>query len=95
VQGAATIRSLVPDAVLIFLTAESEEALTARLRARRTESEDGLRTRLENARREMERISEFDYIVVNRDGQLDQTVRAIMSIILAEKCRVWQREISL
>ena len=95
VQGAATIRRLVPDAVLIFLTAESEEELTARLRARRTESEDALRTRLENARQEMARISEFDYIVVNRDGQLDQTVRTIMSIIAAEKCRVWQREISL
>lgn len=95
VQGAATIRRLVPGAVLIFLTAESEEALTARLTARRTESEEALRTRLEIARQEMERIDEFDYIVVNRDGQLDETVETIMSIITAEKCRVWQREISL
>jgi guanylate kinase len=95
VQGAATIRQLVPDAVLIFLTAESEEVLVARLTARRTESEDALRTRLENARQEMGRIDEFDYIVVNRDGQLDKTVEMIMSIITAEKCRVRQREISL
>jgi guanylate kinase len=95
VQGAATIRKLAPDAVLIFLTAESEEVLVARLTARRTESEEALRTRLEIARQEMGCIDEFDYIVVNRDGQLDKTVSMIMSIIDAEKCRVWQREISL
>jgi guanylate kinase len=95
VQGAATIRRLVPDATLIFLTAESEEELAARLAARRTESEEALRTRLAIARQEMERVPEFDYIVVNRDHQLDETVNYIMSIITAEKCRVWQREISL
>jgi len=95
VQGAATIRRLVPDAILIFLTAESEEELAARLAARRTESEEALRSRLAIARREMERVREFDYIVVNRDHQLDETVNHIMSIITAEKCRVWQREISL
>ena len=74
---------------------ESEEVLVARLTARRTESEEALRTRLENARQEMTRVDEFDYIVVNRDGELDKTVKMIMSIIDAEKCRVWQREISL
>ena len=95
VQGAATIRRLVPDAVLIFLTAESEEALVARLTARRTESKKALRTRLEIARQEMERIDGFDYIVVNRDAQLDETVKSIAAIVTAEKCRVWQREITL
>ena len=95
VQGAATIRQLVPDAVLIFLTAESEDVLVARLTERRTESQEAIRTRLENARQEMGRINEFDYVVVNQDRQLDRTVEMIMSIITAEKCRVWQREITL
>jgi len=95
VQGAATIRRLAPDAVLIFLTTESEEELIARLTARRTESQEAQRTRIEIARQEMRRIDEFDYIVVNRDSQLEKTVDIIMSIITAEKCRVWQREISL
>ena len=95
VQGAATIRKLAPDAVLIFLTTESEGELIARLAARRTDSEEALRTRTEIARQEMRRIDEFDYIVVNRNGQLENTVETIMSIITAEKCRVWQREISL
>ena len=95
VQGAATIRRLVPEAVLIFLTCESEEVLTARLRDRRTESEEALRTRLAVARREMERLPEFDYVVANRTGQLDETVETIAAIIQAEKCRVRQREITL
>jgi len=95
VQGAASIHKLVPEAVLIFLTTESEEELIARLTARRTESETALRTRLEIARQEMERIDEFDYVVVNRDGHLDKTVEIIAAIITAEKCRVRQREISL
>ena len=95
VQGAATIRQLVPDAVLIFLSTESEEALTARLKARRTDSEEALRTRLAVAREEMERLDEFDYLVINRTGQLDETVETIAAIIRAESCRVRQREINL
>jgi len=95
VQGAATVRRLVPEAVLIFLTCESEAALTERLKQRRTESEAALRTRLAIVRQEMERISEFDYVIVNYTSHLDETVKAIRAIITAEKCRVWQREISL
>jgi guanylate kinase len=93
VQGAATIRRLIPEAVLIFLT--SEAALTDRLRQRRTESESALRDRLAIIHHEMERITEFDYVVVNYTSHLDETVRSIMAIIKAEKCRVWQREMNL
>ncbi len=95
VQGAATIRQLVPDSVLIFLSCESEDALVARLTARHTESAKALGTRLAIARQEMERRREFDYIVINHTDRLDETVETIASIITAEKCRAWQREITL
>ncbi len=95
VQGASTIRRLVPEAVLIFLTCESEAALIERLKRRRTESEAALRDRLAIVHQEMERIAEFDYIVVNHTSRLDETVRAVGAIIKAEKCRVWQREMNL
>jgi len=95
VQGAATIRRLVPEAVLIFLTCESEAALTERLKHRRTESEAALRDRLAIVRQEMERISDFDYMIVNYTSHLDDTVRVVGAIIKAEKCRVWQREMNL
>lgn len=95
VQGAATIRELASDAVLIFLVASSEEELITRLQARRTESPQDLKKRITTARQEMAQIINFDYVVVNRDSHLDDTVRQIISIISAEKCRVKQRRIEL
>ncbi len=91
VQGAATVRQLVPQAVTIFLTAESEEALIERLRRRRTESEAQLRQRIETARGELLRAAEFKYRVVNRECALDETVGQVIAIIKAEKARLdWQ-----
>ena len=88
VQGAATLRSLIPNAVTIFLAAESEDKLIERLRERKTESADNLKMRIATARQEMARINEFDYVVVNREDELDTTVDHVISIIHAEKCRV-------
>jgi guanylate kinase len=91
VQGAATVRALVPQAVTIFLTAESEEALIERLRRRRTEDESQLQRRIEMARAELARAVEFKYRVVNCECALDDTVDRVIAIIQAEKSRVdWQ-----
>jgi guanylate kinase len=91
VQGAATVRKLVPQAVTIFLTAESEEALIERLRRRRTEDEAQLRRRVETARAELRCANEFQYRVVNRECALDTTVEIVIAIMQAEKCRIdWQ-----
>ncbi len=95
VQGAATIRRLVPEAVLIFLTASSEEELEQRLRARGCDSSEQLQTRIAIAREEMKRLSEFDYVVVNRDGELEQAVEDVIAIIRAEHCRVEPRVVQL
>jgi len=88
VQGAATIRALVPSAVTIFLTAESEEKLVRRLLQRKTEEADQLKMRVVTARRELRRFTEFDYIVINREEQLEAAVQEVLSIIRAEKSRV-------
>ena len=88
VQGAATVRKLVPNAVTIFLVAESEEELERRLRERKTERADNLKMRITTARQELRRLSEFDYVVINRDNRLDETVDDVLSIIRAEKHRV-------
>ncbi len=95
VQGAATVRRLIPDAVTIFLTAGSEEELFQRLRTRKTEDPEQLRKRMETAREEMERLPEFDYVVVNSDCHLDDAVRTIAAIITAEKCRTRPRRAHL
>ena len=95
VQGAATIRRLVPEAIFIFLTASSEEELIRRLQKRKTETPEGLKRRIATAREEMKRLDEFDYVVVNRDGHLNETVETIAAVITAEKCKVKQRKIEL
>lgn len=95
VQGAATIRKIVPEALLIFLTTESEQALVNRLEARKTETHEGLKLRIATARQELKRAAEFDYAVVNSDEHLDEAVDVIQSIIQAEHHRVVQRKVSL
>ncbi len=95
VQGARTIRRLIPEAVFIFLVPSSEEELVRRLRARHTEGEEALKLRLETAREEMKSVGEFDYVVINADGRLDEAVQKIIAIITAEKCRTRPRKIAL
>ena len=91
VQGAATIRRLIPNAVTIFLTSESEDELVRRLQERKTEDAGKLAMRIATARQELKRVVEFDYVVVNRMSQLHETADQVRSIICAEKRRVdWQ-----
>lgn len=95
VQGAATIRRLAPEAVLIFLTAASEEELERRLRKRGGDSPEQLAQRLDIARREMAQLPEFDYVVVNREGELDRAVDDVLAIVRAEHCRTHPRVVEL
>jgi guanylate kinase len=91
VQGAKTIRSLIPQAILIFLMAPTDEELTVRLRRRHTESPSELARRLETAREEMRHLPMFDYVVMNHEDRVDVAVDQIQAIITAEKCRVKPR----
>lgn len=94
VQGAATIRKLSPDALLIFLITDEAE-LVRRLAERKTETPEGLNLRIATARQELKRIEEFDYVVFNRDNHLDETVKTILAIIRAEHHRVRPRKVDL
>jgi len=95
VQGAATVRRLVREAILIFITAASEDELVARLRARKTEPPDQLQLRIAESRQEMKRASEFDYVVINRESAVQDAVKDVLAIIRAEHCRVQQRVVTL
>lgn len=95
VQGAATIRRLAPEAVLIFLTASCEEELVQRLRQRGEDSPEQIQKRIATTRDEMKWLSEFDYVVVNRDGELDRAVDDVLAVIRAEHCRTKRRKVSL
>ena len=95
VQGAATLKRLIPEAVFIFLTASDEEELVARLSNRKTESAESLRIRIATAREELKRISEFDYVVVNPANRLEEAVKDVIGIVRAEHCRVHPRMVQL
>jgi len=95
VQGAATIRRLALGAVFVFLVAPSMDELAERLGQRMTESPDALRLRLQTAEEEMAEASKFDYVICNRDGRLDDTVREIDSAISHERRKGTRKKITL
>ena len=91
VQGAAAIRRLAPEALLIFLIPPSLADLRQRLQGRMTETAPELTRRLRTAEDELSRIREYDYRVVNENGGLERAAAEIDAIITAEKCRVTPR----
>jgi guanylate kinase len=95
VQGAAKIRHISPGALLIFLTAENEEDLIRRLKKRRTETPEQFDLRIKTARNELERMAEFDYVVINPRERLDEAVDAILAIIAREHARKEPRKVAL
>lgn len=95
IQGADTIKKILPQAVSIFLTAPTMQELTTRLRRRNTESKTDLDLRLQTAIEEMKRLHSFDYVVINQQQKIDSVVADIRAIITAEKLRLISREYNL
>jgi guanylate kinase len=91
VQGAATIKKLLPQAVFIFLMPPSMEELKRRLRRRRSESPTDLALRLKAAKHEIQSLPLFDYVIISRQNKLDEVILQIDAIVTAEKCRVKPR----
>ena len=91
IQGAATIRKLAPEALLIMMVPASYAELRNRLNQRMSESAPDLELRLQTAKEELAQTNQFDYRVINRDGGLERAIVEIDSIITAEKCRVVPR----
>jgi len=86
---------MAPGALLIFITTDSEEELVNRLHERKTETSDSLAIRIATARKELQRVEAFDYVIINHDFKLDETVDVIRAIIQAEHHRVQQRKVNL
>jgi guanylate kinase len=83
VQGAAQVRSKIPDAVSIFILPPNRSELEQRLRSRGQDSEEKIQRRLEEARREIENYGKYDYILVN--DRLDESVTGLEAIVLSER----------
>jgi guanylate kinase len=95
VQGAASIRALIPEAVGIFISPESMHSLHLRLSARKTDDPLALAKRFEEAGHELLRAHEFDYIVFNETNGLLRAVEEISAIISAVRSEIRQPDIKL
>ncbi len=95
VQGAATIKGAAPEAVLVFLAPPTLEELERRLRSRQTDSPEQVKLRIETARRELEQLANFDYVVVNHRDGIPETVARLQAVVAAERCRVPPRRVSV
>lgn len=90
VQGADSIKRLMPDAVRVFIEPSSFADLEERIRARGSDDEARIARRLEAARGEMERRDEFEHVITNHPGQLGATVDQLVQILESERAaRVW------
>jgi guanylate kinase len=85
VQGARVVKSLVPEALLIFVVPPSLDTLVEHLKARRTESAEQLEIRQRDAAIELARKDDYDYVVVNEEGRVGRTAERIEKIIAQEE----------
>src|SRR5438132_984363 len=85
VQGAASIRQLIDDAVSVFILPPSFELLRDRLAARGTDSPADLERRLRGAPAEVEQYKCFQYVILNDD--IDRASAQLASVIYAERAR--------
>lgn len=88
IQGALKIKSSYPEGIFIFILPPSMEELKSRITNRGSETPESLKTRLEAAYDEISFASKYDYAVVN--DKVEDAVKKIESIIIAEKCRVFK-----
>jgi guanylate kinase len=95
VQGAATVRHKVPEAIFIFLVPGSLSELEQRLVQRDTETPEQRARRLSDAREELAQRSLYDYVIVNRQDHLQEAVEQLRAIMLAEHCRTQIRHIDI
>src|SRR5699024_2231074 len=84
VKGALQVKKNFPEGVFIFLFPPSLEELKNRIVNRGTETNDVIKQRLQEARKEIEMMREYDYVVVNDD--VDHAVEKVKSIVVSEHC---------
>ncbi|MCD6507756.1 guanylate kinase [Candidatus Poribacteria bacterium] len=88
VQGAAQIRRIYPDALLIFILPPSPESLRERIKRRGSESEEEIERRLRIAEDEISKIEIYDFFVINREGELEKAAEEVERIISIGKHRL-------
>jgi guanylate kinase len=84
VQGAEQVKRKLPASVAIFILPPAREELERRLRTRGQDSEEAIQRRLERAQQEMQRYTEYDFLVVN--DEVERARREVQAIAVAARC---------
>lgn len=93
VQGHDAVQSRLSDITTsVFITTPTLQELKSRLYNRRTDSEEIISKRLEMAIREVQRISEYDFLVVNDD--LEEAAKVLISIAKAARMKIPTQQIN-
>lgn len=85
IEGAANVKKMFPECVMIFILPPSLAELDRRLHKRGTETEDVIKIRLETAKKELEFARQYDYYVVN--DELSVAVDDFLAVVKGEKCK--------
>ena len=86
IEGAANVKKLFPEAILIFILPPSMQELENRLRGRGTEDEPTIQKRLQQARTELSYAKNYDYAITN--GELEKAVDDLVAVVTAESFKV-------
>ena len=86
VQGALMVNARYPEAVLMFVVPPSLDILENRLTSRGTETQEQTKKRLDTAKKEIELLKSYDYVIKN--DEIDKAALQVLEIISAEKCAV-------
>ncbi|MDL2287149.1 guanylate kinase [Eubacteriales bacterium OttesenSCG-928-G02] len=87
VNGAMQILNKIPDAVLIFFSPPTINELEKRLRARGTEDEATIQKRMSRSLSEIKYIDDYNYLVINNEGNIQKAADEIIAIVKAEQCK--------
>lgn len=77
VNGSRQVKDQIPEAILVFIEAESPEVLEIRIRARHSETEEQIQRRLELAKKEVKHKKHFDHVVINPHNRHEEALKSI------------------
>ena len=86
VNGAANVKKILPESICIFILPPTMKELRRRLVGRGTETKDKILDRFRTAYKEINRLTDYNYVVTNDD--LEDALKKIDAIIFAAKCDV-------
>ncbi|MDD2203582.1 MAG: guanylate kinase [Bacilli bacterium] len=86
IKGALQIQDNIPNSLFIFILPPSMKELKRRLISRGTESKEKMIERFKASYKEINEITKYNYVVVN--DNIEDAIKKINAIMVAEKCRV-------